>query len=218
MGLGDRVLETFGVENEDGDLVLPGDVGGCPFCGFIGHGFNDHTCPKCKERPPYPSKGEQEKFIEELETGAPTQAQLESLKRGRRTAWNNKDIRGHIGERWFANKLRNEAYLVRQTMFYDYGQNASVFNREGIKDLLKDHLNKRKVLKLLSSLGRGYPDLICLKDNDISFYEIKTNDSEVKEHQKQSMEILEKAGYLVYLKRLQVDFNVTEIESTTMDR
>lgn len=214
MGLGDRVLEKFGIRNKDGEIELPEDVGCCPFCGYIGHEFVDNTCPKCKERLPFPSKEEQEKSVEELESGV-TSSQLEGLFKGRRTSWNNKDIKGTIGEMYFANKLRNDGFLVKRTMIYDFETGKSIFNENGIKDLLSSLKNKNeidKIYALLKQFGNGYPDLICLKQDKTSFFEVKTNDSELKQNQQNVAKCLREAGFDVSVIRLEVDFNVKETD------
>jgi hypothetical protein len=169
-------------------------------------GFDrEFYCPKCKTT----SLRDVEVFDFDDEE-IPTPNQLEALNKGRRTSWNNKDIRGHIGEMWFANKLRNEGYGVRKTMFYDYETGISIFNEKGVENLLQGYPKKRKLMKLLIPIGRGYPDLICLKEGKVSFYEVKTNDSEVKEHQKQVIDTLQSEGYEVKLIRLNVDYKVEE--------
>ncbi|MCX6748223.1 MAG: VRR-NUC domain-containing protein [Candidatus Pacearchaeota archaeon] len=170
-------------------------------------GFNrDFYCPKCKTT----SSRDVEVFDVNNEEIIPTPTQLEALEKGRRTSWSNKDIRGYIGEMWFANKLRNEGFKVRKTMSYDYEQGISVFNETGVKNLLQEYPKKEKLMKLLITFGKGYPDLICLKDNKISFYEVKTNSSELKEHQKQVIDVLQSEGYKVQLVRLNVDFKAEE--------
>lgn len=166
-------------------------------------------CPKCQST----SLRDVEVFAIEEEGIMPTPAQLESLEKGRRTVWNNKGIRGVIGEMWFANKLRNEGYKVRKTMHYDYETGVSIFNEKGVEDLLKEYPKKKQIMDLLISFGKGYPDLICLKDNKISFYEVKTNISEIKEHQKNVIKILQSKKYESQVIRLNVDFSVKEEEN-----
>jgi len=165
-------------------------------------------CPKCQTT----SLRDIDVFPIEDEGIMPTPAQLEALEKGRRTSWCNKDIKGYVGEMWFANKLKYEGFKVRKTMYYDYEQGVSVFNEEGVKDLLKDYEKKDEVLNEISSFTRGYPDLICLKEGKVSFVEVKTNNSEVKEHQKEVINNLKSMGYEVFVKRLDVDFSVEECE------
>jgi len=172
-------------------------------------GFNrTFYCPKCKNT----SLQDVDVFSVEDEGRMPTPAQLESLEKGRRTSWNNKGIKGFVAEMWFANKLRNEGYKVRKTMYYDYETGISIFNKKGVQNLLEKHPNKEKLMELFISFTKGYPDLICLRDNKISFYEIKANDSEIKEHQKEVIEELKLKGYEVSVVRLNVDFSVMERE------
>ncbi|MBX4196263.1 VRR-NUC domain-containing protein [Candidatus Pacearchaeota archaeon] len=170
-------------------------------------GFNrEFYCPKCKTT----FLRDIEVYSIEDEIDMPSPSQLEALEKGRRTGWNNRGIRGFIAEMWFANKLRNEGYKIAKTMYYDYEIDASIFNEKGVGRLLQKYSKKNKVMKLLKSFGKGYPDLICLKDKKISFCEIKSNDSKIKEHQKQVMETLESKGYEVKTIRLNVKFNVEE--------
>ncbi len=170
-------------------------------------GFNrEFYCPKCKTN----SLRDVEVYDVDGDEHTPTPQQLESLKKGRRTSWNNKRIKGFIAELWFANKLRNNGYQVRKTMYYDYEKGVSIFNEKGVDNLLQEHSKKKKIMKLFNSFEKGYPDLICLKDKTISFYEIKSNGSEVKEHQKQVMETLKSEGYEVKTVRLTIEYKVEE--------
>ena len=170
-------------------------------------GFNrTFYCPKCKIN----SLRDIEVYDIDDDENMPTPQQLESLEKGRRTSWNNRRIRGFIAEMWFANKLRNYGYKVRKTMYYDYETGVSIFNEKGVENLLQKHPKKDEIMKLLNSFEKGYPDLICLKDKIISFYEVKSNDSEVKEHQKQVMKTLKSEDYEVKTVRLNVEYKVEE--------
>lgn len=174
-------------------------------------GFNrTFYCPKCKIN----SLRDVEVFDVDDEEYTPTPQQLEALKRERRVYWSDKRIKGYIGESWFANRLRGEGFKVRNTMLFDYETGTSIFNEKGVKNLLEDYSKKKKIMECLVSFGKGYPDLICLKDDKVSFYEVKTNNSEVKEHQKQVMDALQSEGYEVKLIRLNVDYKVEEASKT----
>lgn len=162
-------------------------------------------CPKCKTV----SQRDVEVFDDfDDEEYTPTPRQLEALKNGRRNQWSDKRIKGYIGESWFANKLRNEGFKVRNTMLFDYEMGVSVFNQKGVADLLKDYSKQKTLMKLLASFEKGYPDLICLKDDKVSFYEVKTNNSKPKPHQEEVIKVLRSKGYEVELTFLDVEYSV----------
>lgn len=211
MGSGDRFLQEFGVIDNNGDLVIPDDVAVCPYCGYAGDGFNDLVCPKCKRKNEFvPSKEKQQEYLEILESGGTIlpPEQLEALTKGRRTQWNNRKIYGIIGEMWYANELRNKGYKVRVMMYYSFDSGKMVFNEESIKELLTDYKNKNKLFKILDKFSSGFPDLICLKDDKVSFIEVKTNNSQLNQNQEEVIKALKKAKYSVKVIRLKVDYSV----------
>lgn len=169
-------------------------------------GFNrEFYCPKCKT---FSSRDIE--IIEEFDDDFPTPSQLEKMDERKRTSLNNSRIKGNIGEMWFENKLRSKGYKVRKTMYYNFEQEKCIFNEKGVENLLQQYSKNKKLLKLLRSFGNGYPDLICLKDGEVSFYEVKTNNSEVMDHQQQVINTLKSKGYEVKVIRLNVQFNVEE--------
>lgn len=173
--------------------------------------WGTYYCPKCKRTHIVEGLTSQGGIIDgEDEDFVPTSTQLKALEKGRRTSWNNKTLRGCIGEMWFANKLRNDGYKVRKTLYYDYDKGNSIINEKGVENLLQNHPKRTDILIMLKSLGVGIPDLICLKNEIISFCEIKTNDSEIRDKQKKAMEVIRSSGHGVYSVRLTVEFNVKE--------
>lgn len=172
-------------------------------------GFNrEFYCPKCKTT----ELRDVEVFDVENDEIIPTPEQLEALKKDRRNYWSNKRILGYIGECWFANKLRGDGFKVRNTMLFDYETGVSIFNERGVENFLQEYSKKKKLMKLLISFRIGYPDLICLKDGKISFFEVKTKNSEIKEHQKRVIDIIKSEGYEVKVIRLDVDYKVEEVK------
>jgi len=150
-------------------------------------------------------------YIDESET-IPA-GQLEALRKGRNTAFNNKRTRGYIGEMWYANELRKEGHTVVNTMKYDYLSGKSIFNKDGVKNLLSKLKNSQVIFDFLEKIPSGLPDLICLKNNNISFYEIKIGTSGLNEESKKPHQIevanqLKEIGYDVFTIRLSVKYKI----------
>ena len=124
----------------------------------------------------------------------------------------NRVITGIIGELWYRAKLRNSGYFVDSIMIYSREKGHQILNMHGIKKVLNKTTweNASVLLELFRSFREGFPDLICLKDEKISFFEIKTNSAAVREPQKLVFKKLQKLGFDVNIIRLNVTFGVNE--------
>lgn len=132
---------------------------------------------------------------------------------------NNK--RANISECFIASKLRREGYVVRKLARQGVSKSVGYFkpcfvylNDKGLEDIFKIYTgDKEFIIKLLKDNLVGLPDFICLKDNKISFVEVKTDQSGYQESQKEVFEILRNNGFEVITKRVRVKLEVEEIKS-----
>lgn len=193
MGLGNRVLEKFGQENEEGDLILPKDCGSCYYCGYIGLGWINYKCPKCNKLSVTYQKVQENK---------------RECSNKVRTDWADKNIKKQISEIWVATKYRDEGYKVIQVGNFSFSCNKIIPNDEGISNFLKDYKDKKKIIDLIKSYWNGFPDLILLKDNKVSFAEVKSNNSSIKENQKKVLDFLKEKGYDVFVEQVKLNYSV----------
>lgn len=126
------------------------------------------------------------------------------------------EIWGEIGERtcmtWL---IENEKLSVCKTEVLNserLERPISILNEKGIEKFLHNYTEKNKVLNMLKQIRIGLPDFICLKDNVVSFVEVKTNESELSYEQTIAINKIKEAGYDVKVKRYFVDYTAEEIE------
>jgi hypothetical protein len=89
--------------------------------------------------------------------------------------------------------------------------NRDELNEEWVNQLLASVGEKNKIIDIIKNNLTGIPDLICLKDNKISFVEVKSNSSPLKKEQKKVIQILQNNGYPTKIMRFFVNFEIKEI-------
>lgn len=129
-----------------------------------------------------------------------------------RSVWNTRVIEGFIAEQWITHKLRESGHRFIKTMGFDRKTNTSVIRTDALRKFLQDQdpAETEKLLSALEKLGSGIPDFMCLKNGEISFAEVKSNKSPVRENQKRAIAVLQKMGYDVVVRRLKASFMVEE--------
>jgi len=130
---------------------------------------------------------------------------------------------GYIGEEYILRRLRNEGFLVARTQNIE----ENTFNSEELKWLLGLYSKGGKLFNFLEKIPFGLPDFICLKDNEVSFVEVKSNRAELRERQKEVIELLKSKGYKVDIRRPEVylflkendeEFNNTPVHFVSKDK
>lgn len=171
-----------------------------------------YYCPKCKTQNIMEGDGFSREPVEYKNP-----ANVEAGKKGCRTMWSNQDIKGKIAEEWMRNKLRDEGFKVAETMRYDSDKEISILNVEGVEKLLSEYSDKKKIIEILKEVNSGLPDLICLKNNKVSFVEVKSNVSQIKPHQMNAINKLKEMSFTVSVRRVKVDFNAEEINENNSE-
>src|SRR3989344_8961188 len=100
MSVAKRMMEEqFMIETEDGEMEYPEDFDICgrKVCGYVGLGWNNKICPKCKKL----------SIITEM-----VQKNSKEFTNRKRTSHSEDNIHKQISEMWTANKYRNEGYVV----------------------------------------------------------------------------------------------------------
>lgn len=186
-----------------------------------------YSCPFCKreskgyfaklEMPPLQSEIEPA-LLQKAEMSQDKIERLKNLRKRARLFFTPRKITGMIGEITFMTSLRNDGFKVTRTTAYIEEGKISVLNETGIEEILENNPRKKELLKILKSLGvRGLPDIICEKDGKILFYEIKTNNSEIKDYQQKYLKRLTAEGYPAEVKRLWINYKVSETEEGLND-
>lgn len=109
---------------------------------------------------------------------------------------------GYVGEEYILRKLRNEGFLVTRTQITCGIEN--IFNSKELRYLLSLYSKGNRLFALLEKNSIGLPDFICLKNNEVSFVEVKSNGAELNEQQKKIIELLKSKGYKVNIRRPKV--------------
>lgn len=135
-----------------------------------------------------------------------------SEEKNNRFVWNTRIIEGFIAEQWIKHKLGESGHRFTKTMAFDRKTNKSVILTDALRKFLEDQdpVETEKLLFALEKLGSGIPDFICLKNGEISFAEVKSNKSPVRENQNRAIAVLQKMGYDVVVRRLKASFMVEE--------
>lgn len=129
-------------------------------------------------------------------------------------------IKGDISESFIISKLRKEGYKVRKIARKSLKINNQgeingcfiYFNHRGVTDLLKDYSgNTEEFLKMLEQNFVGLPDFICLKDNKITFVEVKSERSELADSQKKTFQGLKERGFEVQVRRVKISLDLKEV-------
>ena len=68
--------------------------------------------------------------------------------------------------------------------------------------------DKEAILKMLENYFNGLPDLICLKDNIISFVEVKANNSKLSKIQENIIKKFQELGYGVSIQRVNIGLDI----------
>jgi len=127
--------------------------------------------------------------------------------------------RAHISECYIASKVRKEGYVVRKLAKQGKKLSEGFFkpqfvylNDKGIEDVFKQYTgDKELLLNLLKDNLVGLPDFICLKDNKISFIEVKTERASLSEEQGKVFHVLKNNGFEVTIRRVRVNLEVEEL-------
>lgn len=112
---------------------------------------------------------------------------------------------GKLAEQKAIAQLRKQYRYVEKTMIYDPEQNQSILNIDTIKTLLHKHRDARKLVKILKTIPDGLPDLLCRasmhKNAALTFFEVKSGDSRVADHQYDAAVMLALHGYISHIYR-----------------
>ncbi|MBS3084873.1 VRR-NUC domain-containing protein [Candidatus Pacearchaeota archaeon] len=187
----------------DDDGNFPEDFGMCSYCGYVGVEWINHICPKCKKKSIATERVEKnrQEFTNKLRSNKA-----------------DEKIRGEIGEWWVATKYRNQGYEVVRTTFYNISSGKTILNEGDIERILEKYENKDRILNLVRIHFEGFPDFIMFKDNKISFVEVKSNNSSVKENQMGVMKILKELGYEVFVEQVILSYNVESSERIELEQ
>ncbi len=117
---------------------------------------------------------------------------------------------GYIGEEYILRKLRNEGFIVVRTQITCGTENH--LNSNEVKYLLSLYSKGGKLYDLLEKNSIGLPDFICLKNNNISFVEVKSNGADLNKKQKETFSLLESKGYKIEIRKPEVKLFIREGE------
>lgn len=119
------------------------------------------------------------------------------VERGRESQLNG--IRAEI---FVANRLRKEGFKVARVWKYDEEKHQAIFDKVGVNQFLARYSGRGAIVNYLAEKLIGLPDLIALKGKEVSFIEVKYNESEIKLHQDEVLNDLANMGYEAYIKRV----------------
>lgn len=110
--------------------------------------------------------------------------------------------KGKIAEEKAAEILEKQGYKVTKLVEF---RGKKEFRYKQVEELLENYKgNSKKLIKYLSVEPEGLPDFICLKKGEVYFYEIKSNNSGVRESQRKWFPKLCKRGYPISIFRIEV--------------
>ncbi|HJX50387.1 MAG TPA: VRR-NUC domain-containing protein [Candidatus Nanoarchaeia archaeon] len=115
-------------------------------------------------------------------------------------------LKGQIGEIYAKYVLKERGYNVLNL------NNCS----ERLLDYFLRDLNEKFLIKKLLRENNGIPDFICKKNEDVSFAEVKTNNSGLSKNQIAFFKELKKYFRVIIL-NVSFDFNLKEIEIKECD-
>jgi len=129
-------------------------------------------------------------------------------------------LKGAIAEtfiRWYKQQQGFKiAKLVNIGLNRKYNKRFCFLNKEEIERYVlsfydvEEH-NKTDLIDLFNKNINGLPDFICLKDNKISFVEVKSNNSKPTEKQERVFNILRNKGFDIEIKNLGINLEVEEL-------
>ena len=119
-------------------------------------------------------------------------------------------INGDVGEKWYENKLIREGYkVVRSKCRTPEGRH--LINEKYLNAFFENNnISGLKVLKDIKKNLCGCPDFLCIKEDMLSFIEVKSNKGCLNPKQKESIKKLREMGYVVDVIYLEVEIKVKE--------
>jgi|TARA_Y100000034_G_C6839453_1_gene379632 hypothetical protein len=118
-------------------------------------------------------------------------------------------LQGMLVEIYARYKIQGEGSLVSKLV--GQGDKFIFLKNNNVSRLIQDcEENTEDFIQFLKDNINGLPDFICVKDNKISFVEVKSNNSGLSDKQKEVFEILRKKGYEVILRNFKIKLDIKE--------
>lgn len=117
-------------------------------------------------------------------------------------------IKGSATQMYARYYLQDQGYNVVNTKRLTV--EGESLNKEWLKRDIYSKYNGdiSKLKKLLENNLKGIPDLIAIKEGSISFFEIKSNTSQVSKDQKENMNMLEREGFPCTVLKFEININI----------
>jgi len=129
-------------------------------------------------------------------------------------------LQGNLAEEYVKLELLKKGYRCCKLTERGYNKKRrKVFvylNKEHLEYFIWDNFSgkeseKNNIMELIKENLVGLPDFICLKDNEISFIEVKSNHSRLRSSQKRVFPKIIRAGYTIKIFDLDIDLKINDL-------